>query len=425
MWVPKINIKDDKKRSILFVPAMLDMHFPLIKYAFYSKNYIPVIMTEEDGITDLGIRYVNNDMCYPIIQIVGQMIKTLQSGKYNVNRVKLLMPTAGDACRGANYIGALRRAVKLAGYCNVPVLTLNVRDCEKDSMMKFDLPMVWRALFGLFYGDILMMLHYQTRPYEKTKGEADSCWEKWIKRLSYDMIRGRNLSLGAMRKNFRLISKDFAAIRENDTWHKIKRKPVVGIIGELYVKYCHLGNWDLVDFIEKNGAEAHVNGLSYYALYYMDTHMVRKHTLEAKGTKVLMKFLEMIQKDMIKAMKEYDFFTMPAYRQFKKDAHGKVNYNMRTGDGWLIGAEAVGYMKHGVNKVFAAQPFGCMVNHCAGRGLYPSLARKYKCANIVSADVDSSASKLNYYNRLLMLLNYDFRRGFLLSLAQGGAGDGR
>lgn len=321
MWVPKINIKDDKKRSILFVPAMLDMHFPLIKYAFYSKKYIPVIMTEEDGITDLGIRYVNNDMCYPIIQIVGQMIKTLQSGKYNVNRVKLLMPTAGDACRGANYIGALRRAVKLAGYCNVPVLTLNVRDCEKDSMMKFDLPMVWRALFGLFYGDILMMLLYQTRPYEKTKGEADSCWEKWIKRLSYDMIRGRNLSLGAMRKNFRLISKDFAAIRENDTWHKIKRKPVVGIIGELYVKYCHLGNWDLVDFIEKNGAEA------------------------------------------------------------------------------------VGYMKHGVNKVFAAQPFGCMVNHCAGRGLYPSLARKYKCANIVSADVDSSASKLNYYNRLLMLLN--------------------
>ena len=133
--------------------------------------------------------------------------------------------------------------------------------------------------------------------------------------------------------------------------------------------------------------------------------MVRKHNLEAKGAKVLMKLLELIQKDMIKALRDYGFFSLPPYQEMKKEAHGFVNYNIRNADGWLIGAEAVGYIKHGVDKVFAAQPFGCMVNHCAGRGLYPSLTRKLKKGYIVSADVDASASKLNYYNRLLMLMH--------------------
>ena len=402
MRVKRINEDMNYADSILFVPAMLDMHFPLIKYAFYSKDYYPVVMDEEDGITETGLKYINHDMCYPLSQIVGQMVNALNSGRYDVNRVKLLMPAAGDACRGANYVGALRRAMQDAGYGCVPVLTLNVRGVEPESMMKFDFPMVWRAMFGMFYGDILMVLLHATRPYEKKKGAADRLWNKWIKIISRDMIAGRNLSLLAMHRNFRLMCRDFARIRR-----KGERKQVIGLVGELYVKYCHLGNWDVVDFIEKQGAEIHVNPLSYYALYYMDTHMIRKHNLEAKGARLLMKLFEMIQKDMIKALEKYDYFSLPPYWQFKKEAHGLVNYNVRNGDGWLIGAEAVGYIKHGVEKVFAAQPFGCMVNHCAGRGLYPSLTRKLGKGSIVSTDVDASASKLNYYNRLLMLIQVD------------------
>ncbi len=405
MRLPKINLEYDSKRSILFVPAMLDMHFPLLKYAFFSKNYYPVVMDDEHDITNIGLKYINHDMCYPLSQIVGQMVSALESGKYDVSRVKLLMPTAGDACRGANYTGALEKAMELAGYGAVPVLTLNVRDYAPEKMMIFDFPMVWRALFGMYYCDILMMLLYQTRPYEKKKGAADRCWKKWIDRMSRDLISGKNLSLIYMHRNFRLMCKDFARIR-NDEWRDpATRKQVIGLVGELYVKYCHLGNWDVVDFVENNGAEIHVNGVSYYTLYYMDTHMVRKHNLEAKGAKVLMRLFELIQKDMIKALRSYEFFSFPPYWQMKKEAHGYVNYNVRSGDGWLIGAEAVGYIKHGVNKVFAAQPFGCMVNHCAGRGLYPSLTRKLKKGCIVSSDVDASASKLNYYNRLLMLMH--------------------
>ena len=402
MRIPRIHLNIDYAKSILFVPAMLDMHFPLIKYAFFSKDYYPVIMNDTDGITDIGLKYINHDMCYPLSQIVGQMVKALDSGKYERDRIKLLMPTAGDACRGANYTGALRRAVEYAGYGDRPVLTLNVRDYEPENMMKFDLFMVWRAMFGMYYCDILMVLLYQTRPYEKVKGQANKCWKKWIRRMSQDMISGKHLSLLYMHRNFRLMCKDFAKIRDEGEHTK---KTVIGLVGELYVKYCGLGNWNAIDFIEKNDAEVHVNPLSYYALYYMDTHMIRKHNLEAKGARLLMKLLESIQKDMINALEKYGFFSLPPYWQLKKEAHGYVNYNVRNGDGWLIGAEAVGYIKHGVEKVFAAQPFGCMVNHCAGKGLYPSLTRKLDKGYIVSSDVDASASKLNYYNRLLMLIH--------------------
>ncbi len=400
MRLKSIKVNSDTADSVLFVPAMLDAHFPLLKYAFYSKDYFPVIMDEEDGITELGLRYINHDMCYPLCQIVGQMLAALESGKYNVNRVKLLMPTAGDACRGANYIGALRRAMKDAGYDFVPVLTLNVRDCEPESMMKFDFGMVWRALFGLYYGDILMVLLNATRPYEKKKGSAERLWNKWVEILSKDMISGKNLNLLYMHRNFDLMCKSFSKIRR-----KGFDKQKIALVGELYVKYCHLGNWDVINFAEKQGAEVHVNPLSYYAMYYMDTHMIRKHNLEAKGARVLMKLFELIQRDMNRTLRKYGFFSLPDYWTFKKEAHGYVNYNIRNGDGWLIGAEAVSYIKHGIDKVFAAQPFGCMVNHTAGRGLYPSLTRKLGKGQIVSSDVDASASKLNYYNRLLMLIH--------------------
>ena len=321
MRIPRIHLDKDYAKSILFVPAMLDMHFPLIKYAFFSKDYYPVIMNDTEGITDIGLKYINHDMCYPLSQIVGQMVKALDSGKYERDRIKLLMPTAGDACRGANYTGALRRAVEYAGYGDRPVLTLNVRDYEPENMMKFDLPMVWRAMFGMYYCDILMVLLYQTRPYEKVKGQANKCWKKWIRRMSQDMISGKHLSLPYMHRNFRLMCKDFAKIRDEGEHTK---KTVIGLVGELYVKYCGLGNWNAIDFIEKNDAEVHVNPLSYYALYYMDTYMIRKHNLEAKGARLLMKLLESIQKDMIKALEKYGFFSLPPYWQLKKEARRRL-----------------------------------------------------------------------------------------------------
>lgn len=396
----KIDETKDKEKYILIIPAMLDAHFPLLKYAFFSKNYRPVILENEENITDIGLKYVNNDMCYPCILNVGQMIGALQSGKYDLNRTRLLMPTAGDACRGSNYTGVLRRAVRAAGFHQVKVLSLNVKGLEKEEQMKVETGMVWRALFGLFYGDLLMLLINQVRPNELNKGEGEKCLTKWINILSEDFKSGKNLTLRKLIKNFEYISKDFARIPLIE-----KRRQRVGIVGELYIKYCHIGNWNLIKTLEEEGCESHTNGLSWYVLYYMDSHLKDSSKLMGDAYRIGIRFVSYLQDKMIKALRKYDFYTLDNYKKIKEQAWKYVNHNDTIGDGWLIGTEVVAHILNDCHKVIAAQPFGCMPNQICGRGLYPHLARELPEGKIVSIDVDSSGSKLNAYNRVKMLVD--------------------
>lgn len=397
------KIKEElyREKYVLLIPAMLDAHFPLLKYAFYSKNYHPVILENEEEITDVGLKYVNHDMCYPAVLNVGQMIAALQSGKYDLKRTRLLMPTAGDACRGSNYAGVLKRAVANAGFPEVKVLSLNLKGLEKDSQLKLEAGMVWRALFGLFYGDILMLLLNQTRPYEAQKGDAEKLWQNWIQILAADLKQGKHLTLGAMKHNFMKIAEDFS---------KLKRMPVkkqrVGIVGELYIKYCHLGNWNMIRFLEEQGCESHTNGLSWYAMYYIDSHLTESRLPEKVLYRMALKLFGSIQNAMIDALKEYGFYTLENFETLKSEAKEYVSQNFRTGDGWLIGSEVVGHILHDCKKVLAVQPFGCMPNHCCGRGLYPSLQRKLPEGKIVSVDVDSGSSELNVHNRVSMLIDW-------------------
>lgn len=396
----KIDESLDKEKYILLVPAMLDAHFPILKYCFYSKNYRPVILENEEGIEDVGLHYVNNDMCYPSILNVGQMLAALSSGEYDPRRVRLLMPTAGDACRGSNYTGVLRRAIQKAGFHQVKVLSLNVKGLEKDDQMILEFGMVWRALFGLFYGDILMLLTNQVRPYEIEKGATNALRDKWYGILAEDMRSGKHLTISRMKKNFRLIAEDFAQIPRSK-----EPKQKIGLVGELYIKYCHIGNWDMIKYLEEEGCESHTNGLSWYVLYYMDTHLTDSNTIMASLYRIGMKFIGRLQKDMILAMRENDFYSMEEFEVLKREASEYVTFTNRVGDGWLIGAECVGHIKHGYRKVIAVQPFDCMPNQICGRGLYPSLNRKLKEGQITAVDVDSSGSRLNVYNRVKMLID--------------------
>lgn len=398
----KIDENSFNEKYILLIPAMLDAHFPLLKYAFYSEKYHPVILENEENITDIGLRYVNNDMCYPSILNVGQLISALQSGKYDLSRTRLLMPAAGDACRGSGYIGILRKAVKKAGFEQVKVISLNLKGIERENRFSLNLDMIKRALFGIFYGDILMLLVNQCRPYEINRGDSEKMRQKWIDKLSADLRNGSHLSIHAMKENFRRISADFASISRSDT-----KKKRVGIVGELYTKYCHLGNWNIIDFLEKQGCETHTNGLSWYALYYIDSHLSDTNKPEAQAYKIAKKFFASIQNAMITAMREQNFYTCEPFSILKKEAADYVSFHDCIGDGWLIGAEIAGYLLHGCDKVVAVQPFGCMVNHICGRGIYSAIQRKIGHGNVVSADVDSSGSPVNVYNRIRMLIDLD------------------
>lgn len=390
-----------KEKYILLIPAMLDAHFPLLKYAFYSPNYHPIILENEDEITDVGLKYVNNDMCYPCILNVGQMLAALFSGEYDLSRTRLLMPTAGDACRGSNYSPILRRALNKAGLSSVKVLSLNLKGLEKDCQLKLEWYMVWRALFALFYGDLLMLLLNQTRPNEVKKGSATKLWQSWIQRLSDDICKGHHLTLHQMRKNFKAICRDFSTLELLP-----QKKQRIGIVGELYIKYCHLGNWNLIQYLEEQNCESHTNGLSWYAMYYMDSHLTFSPSLETLLYRLGLKFFSSLQKSMIKSLRSYGFYTLEDFFTLKKEAMPYVSEDLRIGDGWLIGAETVGHILHDCPKVVATQPFGCLANHCCGRGLYPSLQRRVPGAHIMSVDVDSSGSPLNVYNRIQLLVDF-------------------
>ena len=388
-----------RQKDNLLIPAMLDAHFPLMKYAFYSRQYQPVILNNRKNVTELGLRWVHNDMCYPCILNTGQMLGALRSRRFDLDHTKLLMPTVGDACRGSNYADLIRRAVKLAGYPNVQVLTMNLRHIDDENQLPITPKMVWRALFSLYYGDLLMLLVQQVRPYEKHRGDTAKLRDHWYGVLGAELRDFRNLRLSVLKQRFTEITHAFADIPRTG-----EKKQRIGIVGDLYTRYCSLGNWDIVEFLERSGCESLTDGLSWYVLYYIDSHLRRVNPAEAAVYRLAEKLLSHLQDAMIAALEAEGFFTLPRLQTLKSEAKGVVSHEVAIGDGWLIGAEVAGYIRHGCKKVLAIQPFGCMANHVAGRGIYASIQRKCGGA-VVSADVDASGTPVNVYNRARMLID--------------------
>ncbi len=400
-----IHEDQDREKYVLLVPAMLDDHFPLLKYALYSKDFRPVILENEDGIVDLGLKYVNNDMCYPCILNVGQMIAALQSGAYPLDRTCLLMPTVGDSCRGSNYISALRKAVKAAGFPQVRVLSMNLRGLEKGNCVPIRLSMVHRALFAMFYGDMLMILANQLRPYEQESGAVENCRKKWFDRLGNDLKTGKHLTIGHLKRNFKEIAADFSAIPLTG-----EKKQRIGLLGDIYTKYCHLGNWSIVEFLEQSGCESYTGGLSWYVLYYIDSHCPEDNPIMEKLYALVGKALLHLQKAMIAALEEHDFYCTRNFVTMKHEAADYVSFGVTVGDGWLLGTEAVGMVKHGCPKVLAIHPFGCLPGHVCGKGFYPILNRKLPEGQIIAVDVDSSGSQVSLYNRAKILMDFPLRK---------------
>ena len=396
------KILDDREENTILLPATLDAHFPLLKYMFWSKGFCVVPLEDDDeyAVKSEGMKYANHDICYPFILMVGQVLRALKTGQYEPEKTYILMPTAGDACRGACYIGLMRNSLEKSGYGKVRVLTINVRHVANEISLKLNADTAIRGLFGLYYGDILMMLANQVRPYEIHKGETDALHRRWIEELSEDLRLGRNLTLGKMKRNFERIAASFEQIERDD-----KPRKRVGIVAEFYVKYCALGNWDLIRYLEDNGCEAFVNGASWYALYYIDSHKPDRVNPERIAFELAKKLMVHVQECMRETMKRHGFKTLSSYKDLDENSKDLVSHNFHIGDGWLLGAELIDYFHNDINKVLCIAPFGCMPNVCEGRGLYPHLKRQFPKASIALLEPDMSGSKLNYYNRVEMLIH--------------------
>ena len=345
----------------LLIPSLLDDWFPLLQYAFASDRWEPVLLTEDQGLADLGLRYFHNELCYPVFLVAGQILAALSSGKYDPAQCGVLMGQAGDGCRGSCGIRLTRRALDKAGYPQVALLSLNVRDIDRDTGLAITPKMVRRALAAAVWGDVLSILRSQTRPYEVCPGEAEALWRTWMETLGADLRHGQRLTRRRIMDRCREMT---AAFRRIETIPRPAQR--VAVVGEIYTKYCRLGNWDLAEYLAAEGCEIGIGGVTWYALYYMDSHALRGPAPQRKLYRLLARFLGSVQREMLDILNGAGFRALPPLALMKRQAEGLAPLNCTVADGWLIAAEAAAWARLGYRKILCVQPFACLRGNIFG-----------------------------------------------------------
>lgn len=400
--------KQMKKDYTILVPNMLGTHFKLLLRVFENEGYkVELLKNEGRSVVETGLKYVHNDTCYPALLVIGQMIDALQSGKYDLNKVALIITQTGGGCRASNYIHLLRKALKNAGLAHVPVISLNLSGLEKNSGFSLSLGLIRRLIAAMAYGDLLMLLSNQVRPYETVKGAADTLVDKWAEKLCAEFARGKGFAKSVMRSYMQKIADDFAAIAVDRTRECVK----VGIVGEIYVKFSSLANNHLEEFLASEGCEVMVPGLMSFILFKVDN---RIEDIKLYGgsrakfavCKVLLDYLAGIEKFIIDIISEQGVFKAPtAYEHLKSLVNGIVGYGAKMGEGWLLTAEMLELIEGGYGNIVCAQPFGCLPNHIVGKGMIRRLRELHPESNIVPIDYDPGATRVNQENRIKLMLS--------------------
>ena len=404
----RIFTEDMRRTHTILCPQMSPIHFDIIQEAVRSSGYnIEVLPSIDSKAIDEGLKYVNNDACYPSIIVVGQMIEALKSGKYDVNNTSVIMSQTGGGCRATNYIGFLKLALKEAGFGQVPLISLNAVGLGEQPGFKISIKMINKALMALVYGDLLMRVLYRTRPYEKVKNSANELYEKWNKAAKENVRNGNRIQFSINVKN---IIKEFDELELLDI-----RKPKVGVVGEILVKFHPTANNDIVGTLEREGAEAVVPDLLDFFFYSaLDEEFKTKYLGGKKITKNIyncaIMFMETYRNTMKKYLNKSRRFSSPKYiRDLAKMASPILSMGNQTGEGWFLTAEMMELIESGTKNVVCLQPFACLPNHVTGKGMIKTLKEKYKDANIVAIDYDPGASNVNQLNRIKLMLSVAFK----------------
>lgn len=406
MDYPKFT-KEMKKTHKILMPNMTPIHFSLMVHAMEDEGYnVEILSTEDPQVAQEGLRYVHNDTCYPALLVIGQFIHALKTGKYDLDHTALLITQTGGGCRASNYIHLLRKALVKAGFPQVPVASLNFSGLEKDSGFQLTLPLIRKVLASAFYGDALMCLSNQVRPYENIQGDADRLVSEWILRIAAQFDAHRGVNKKAMQQNFESMANDFAALPVTYT-PKVK----VGIVGEIYVKYAALGNNHLEDFLQSEGCEVNMPGLMGFIQYcvvnmHETIHLYGGSKLNAQVSKLLLSYLATREKMMIAAIEKHPQLHAPnLFSETQKLAQGIIGYGNKMGEGWLLTAEMLELQHTGFENIVCAQPFGCLPNHICGKGMINKIRAIHPGANITPIDYDPGATRVNQENRIKLMLS--------------------
>ena len=394
-----------KKTHTILVPNMLPMHFKIIGKVMERSGYkVELLETSGPRIAETGLKYVHNDTCYPAILVIGQFIDALQSGKYDPDKVALILFQTGGGCRASNYIHLLRKALEKAGLEFVPVISVNLSGLEKNPGFSLTLPLVRKLIYAMLYGDLLVNAANQVRPYELTPGDTDGMLDRWQKTLIDGFQAGKGMSRKQMRDNFDAILADFAAIPVSQ-----EEKVRVGVVGEIYVKFSPLGNNNLEDFLLSEGAEPVVPGLTDFMIFKIfnrevDVNIYGGPWAKKKFCQIFKGYVEACQRDMIAALKKTRFRAPGAFENMHQLVQGYLGDGNKMGEGWLLTGEMLELIHSGVPNIVCTQPFGCLPNHIVGKGMIRKLKDDYPSSNIVAIDYDPGATKINQENRIKLML---------------------
>ena len=397
--------KQMNQEYTILCPQMAPIHFELIETAAISSGYKLELLRECTNHTvETGLKYVNNDACYPSILTTGQFIEALQSGKYDVNKTAIVMSQTGGGCRATNYIGFIRKALKDAGFSQVPVISFNVVGMEKNPGFKLTLGFIERLFKAVILGDLIQKLLTKNRAYEINKGETQALYDIWLDKCK-DVVR--KSSLREMKKFVFSMVEAFEKI-ELDTSVK---KPKVGIVGEVLIKYHPFGNNFVADKLEQEGAEVILPDFMGF-IKFIATHkitfnqLIKTGALKASVFKYAIKLIDVLEKSSVEALsqskKEY---LLPCnIWELEEKVKGILSIGNQTGEGWFLTAEMVEYIEHGITNIVCVQPFACLPNHVVGKGVIKTIRSKYPNANIAPIDYDPGASEANQTNRLKLLM---------------------
>ena len=404
--------KEMKARHTILAPQMSPVHFDLLEAAFNSEGYNVKVLKEVNQKTiDDGLKYVNNDACYPAVMVIGQLVNALQSGEYDLNDVSVVISQTGGMCRATNYIGMLRKAMRDAGFGQVPILSVNASGMEKNPGFKLTNKLIKKAILSIVCGDLLSRLVHRVRPYEQVPGSTETLYKHWA---------GICLQLAAAgdRKLFEQhipqMIQDFDQIETVD----LGSKPKVGVVGEILVKYHPVANNQIVKLLESEGVEVVVPDMLDFFLYcacdaIFDYEQLSGRRLGSFISHWVIKYIEKYRKVMRKVLERSERFQEPpTINELAAKAEKIVSLGNRAGEGWLLTAEMLELLDSGVHNIVCTQPFACLPNHVTGKAMLKTLNRLYQQANIVAIDYDPGASEVNQLNRIKLMLSVAFKRHY-------------
>ncbi len=395
-----------RKNYTILVPQMSPIHFDILEPAFASCGYNFVVMQNDNRhAVEVGLKYVNNDACYPSLWVVGQIMDELLSGKYDLDKVAVMMSQTGGGCRATNYVSFIRRALKKAGMEQIPVVSLNLSKLEANPGFRIDAKMFVKAAYAVIFGDIFMRCVYRMRPYEKVEGSVNACHRKWLEKCK-EFVTSKPPNIFKFEKMCKDIVEDFDRIEITD-----EVKPKVGIVGEILVKFAPAANNHLVNLLEEEGAEAVVPDLMDFMLYCFYNQIYKAENIgTSKKTALFCRFgiwaIERLRSGASNALKKSIHFDPPTdIYETVEYAKPIVDIGNQTGEGWFLTGEMVELIKHGASNIVCTQPFGCLPNHVVGKGVIKQMRHLYPGCNIVAIDYDPGASEVNQLNRIKLMLS--------------------